>query len=547
MTLSAVAGAAWLSANAGSYWRYRSALADPEKAQWAVLRRYLRANAGTVFGRAHGFSELTSVDAYRARVPVSTAADLEPAIDGIARGRQNVLTHDRVRSLALSSGSVSAAKRIPFTGTLQKEFRRAVAPWLVDLYRRHPSLVPGCAYWSITPVAQERRAAPGCPPVGFEEDSEYLGAAWKRVVDATLAVPGAVRWIHDIETFRYVTLLFLLHRRDLRLISVWHPSFLTLLLEALAPHWPSLIDDVRDGAIRPPRPLPAPLERQLLGSLRPRPRRAAELAALAPDRITAIWPRLGLVSCWGDAHARAQLPAVERMIPGVPIQPKGLLATEAVVTIPFEGLTPLAVRSHFFEFFREGRSYLAHQLQPGEHYSVVVTTGGGLYRYRLDDLVEVNGYAGRTPSLAFLGKTDHVSDLCGEKLNESFVARALDDARRSAAVAPGFALLAPDRLSAVAGYTLYVESGSAPPEALAEHLEAGLSRNPQYRYCRALGQLAPIRVFHSAAPMWPRYLARCVQRGQRLGDIKPLALSTSDDWSSVFEGSYCDAETLLVR
>ena len=547
MTLSAVAGAAWLSANLGSYWRYRSALADPEAAQWAVLEQYLRANAATEFGRTHGFSSIRSIDAYRARVPVSTYAGIEPAIDDIARGERNVLTRDPVRTLAWSSGSVSAAKRIPFTRTLQKEFRRAVAPWLVDLYRRHPSLVPGCSYWSITPVAQAHRAGPGLPATGFEEDSEYLGAAWKRLVDATLAVPGAVRWVRDIETFRYVTLLFLLHRRDLSLISVWHPSFLTLLLEALAPYWSSLIDDVRDGTIRPPRPLGDQLEQRLRGSLRPRPRRAAELAALAPDRITAMWPRLGLISCWGDAHARGQLPAVALMIPGVPIQPKGLLATEAVVTIPFAGRTPLAIRSHFFEFFRDGRSYLAHQLQPGEQYSVVVTTGGGLYRYRLDDLVEVNGYVAATPSLAFLGKADHVSDLCGEKLNESFVARALDEACRLAGVTPRWALLAPDRVTGTAGYTLYVELRDPPPISLAGYLEAGLRQNPHYEYCRALGQLAPIRVFHSAAPMWPPYLASCVQRGQRLGDVKPLALSTSEGWSSVFEGRYCDAETLLVR
>jgi hypothetical protein len=547
MTLSAVAGAAWMSANAGSYWRYRSALADPEAAQWAVLRQYMRANAGTDFGRAHGFSEIRSIDAYRARVPLSSYADFEPAIGDIARGRPNVLTSDRVRTLALSSGSVAAAKQIPFTRTLQKEFRRAVAPWLVDLYRRHPSLVSGCSYWSITPVAHQRRAVPGGPPVGFEEDSEYLGAAWKRIVDATLAVPGAIRWVGDIETFRYLTLLFLLRRPDLRLISIWHPSFLTLLLDGLPAHWSSLVDDVRRGTIRAPRPLAAEIERRLRPGLRPRPRRAAELETLGPGELTKIWPRLGLVSCWGDGHARAQLALVERMLPGVPIQPKGLLATEAVVTIPFEGRTPLAIRSHFFEFIRDGRSYLAHQLEPGGTYSVVVTTGGGLYRYRLDDLVEVNGAVGRTPSLTFLGKADHVSDLCGEKLNESFVARALEEACRLAGVSPRFALLAPDRAGATPGYTLYLELLEAPPVSLGGMVEASLDRNPHYRYCRVLGQLAPVRVFHTRAQMWPLYLERCVQRGQRLGDIKPLALSASDGWSSVFTGSYCDAETLLVR
>jgi hypothetical protein len=35
------------------------------------------------------------------------------------------------------------------------------------------------------------------------------------------------------------------------------------------------------------------------------------------------------------------------------VQSKGLLATEAVVTIPWRGRYPLAVTSHFFEFLSD--------------------------------------------------------------------------------------------------------------------------------------------------------------------------------------------------
>ncbi len=441
MTLAtAMAGAAWMSTNTGAYWRYQSALADPAATQRAILMRYLRANAGTTFGRAHGFADIRSIDAYQARVPLASYSDFAASIDDISRGEAGVLTRDRVRTLALSSGSVSAAKRVPYTRGLQQEFRRAIAPWVLDLYLGRPTLVLGSSYWSITPMAADRSSTPGAVPVGFEEDGEYLGAAWKRLVDATLAVPGVVRFVHDMDAFRYVTLLFLARRPDLSLVSVWHPSFLTLLLDALAPHWASLLEDVRRGTLSPPSRLPEALERNLRSSLRPDPRRADELNAIGPRDFTGIWPRLRVVSCWAEGHAALSLPALRTRLPGVHIQPKGLLATEAVVTLPFRGLTPLAVRSHFFEFLRDGRPYLAHQLVPGEVYSVVVTTGGGLYRYRLEDKVRVNGFVEKTPSLAFLGKEDHVSDLCGEKLNETFVASALGETCARLGVAPRFAL-----------------------------------------------------------------------------------------------------------
>ena len=114
-------------------------------------------------------------------------------------------------------------------------------------------------------------------------------------------------------------------------------------MAALPAFWSDLVRDVENGA-------------EIVGrTLRPLPRRAAELRRLAPDALTRIWPRLGLISCWGDAHAALHLDELRRSFPGVEIQPKGLLATEAFVTIPFDDRTPLAIRSHFFEFLPEGR------------------------------------------------------------------------------------------------------------------------------------------------------------------------------------------------
>ena len=71
----------------------------------------------------------------------------------------------------------------------------------------------------------------------------------------------------------------------------------------------------------------------------------------------------------------------------------------AIVTIPFAGRHPLAIGSHFFEFIdANGCARLAHQLERGVDYTVVVTTGGGLYRYRLADRVSVDGWCAATPS-----------------------------------------------------------------------------------------------------------------------------------------------------
>ena len=187
-----------------------------------------------------------------------------------------------------------------------------------------------------------------------------------------------------------------------------------------------------------------------------------------------------------------------------------------------------------------GKVCLAHELETGDVASVVVSTGGGLYRYQLQDRVAVDGFVGPTPSLRFLGKEGHVSDLRGEKLHESFVTGALARTFESLRLSPRFALLAPADKTEPPAYTLYVEladGGSLPAsfvDDLAKALETELSANPHYRLCVALKQLAPARVYLIEKDGVARYLERCRGRGQRLGDIKPLALSAEGGWGEVF-------------
>jgi hypothetical protein len=220
----------------------------------------------------------------------------------------------------------------------------------------------------------------------------------------------------------------------------------------------------------------------------------------------------------------------------VALQPKGLLATEAFVSLPWAGHpgAVLATTAHFFEFLTDsGEPRLAHQLERGGTYEVVVTTGGGFYRYRLHDLVEVVGFAGQAPCLRFVGKTDQVSDWFGEKLNERFVAGVLERLFDRHRLRPRFAMVAPEPVEGALRYVLYLETaqaGSVP----SEDLDRALCENFHYAYCRRLGQLAPPRV----APVTDgaeRYLRACRRQGQKLGNVKPAALHKATHWGEWLE------------
>ena len=318
-----------------SWRRFQAAAAFPLLAQRAKLLSCLEAARGTAFGRDHGLDRVRSFEDYQDAVPLRTYDDLRPYVERMLDGETRVLTREVPQVFEPTSGSTVATKFIPYTTALLREFSAATGPWLYDLLTRRPTLRDCSAYWSISPSGPRDELTPGGARIGFQDDTEYFPAAVRRLLQILLPVPPEVARSPDVATCRYVTLRILLADPRLGLISVWSPSFLTLLLEFAREHAQRLAEDVARGTLRPPGGL---------GALKlrvppPNPERAIAileaLPASGPLRLRRIWPRLAVVSCWGDAAARQQLPALLRLLPpSVEVQSKGLLATEGVVSFP---------------------------------------------------------------------------------------------------------------------------------------------------------------------------------------------------------------------
>jgi len=472
--------------------------------------------------------------------------ELRPWIERIKAGEQAVLTEEPVLMLEKTSGSSTAAKYIPYTSSLRHEFQRALGAWMFDLHAHQPAMVCGTAYWAITPLAREPEITSGGLRVGFENDTEYLGAAERFLLRKILAVPEEVAHVPDLDTALYVTLRFLLQSPSLRFISVWAPSFLTILLEHLHNNAERLLADLRDGALRPPGQLPDAIAPALHRSLRADAARTRRLEHAWREsgtlRAQDLWPNLRVISCWTEASSRPAVPALRELFPGVHIQGKGLLATEGVVSLPLadHGASIAAATSHFYEFIEQPGTLprLLHELETNREYSILLTTGGGFYRYRLGDRVRVVGFAGNTPLLEFLGKEDGVSDLCGEKLSPAFVGSVLEELSVERAYLSDFVMLAPSQRESLR-YVLFLQGATSETD-LAVRLDNKLTQNPHYAYCRRLGQLAAPRIFQITSDAGESYLRRCVAMGQRAGAVKAVALHRLTGWEGFFRGNWTE-------
>lgn len=469
-----------------------------------------------------GFAAIRDAADYRARVPVVTYDELHPPIAKMAEGGTEVLFSGTVVAFEETSGTTAGPKLIPYSAAGLDAFCRALTAWLDDIAGANPGIASGLSYWAISPVARAPRATSAGIPIGLPGDAAYLGERLAPLVAGTLAVPPGIGMLADIDKWRDTTCLHLLSCAELALVSVWSPTFLSGLLEHLQAHGTrlaSLLERGHEGIA--PDPERAILARRVLADPQP--------------EFHKLWPRLALVSCWDQASSRPFADALRRALPGVPLQGKGLLATEGVISIPLAGLTMpvLAVDSGFYEF-RDGagRSLIACEVSAGSDYEVVMTTESGLYRYATGDRVRVHGFAGEAPLLEFIGRGAYVSDLCGEKLSEDFVTAGLAPLRlRFALVAPA---AAPRR-----GYSLFVDAaevGGAGVAAVEISAEQALCRNPQYAYARRLGQLAPLEVRRCVRPL-ETWLRAGLERGQRLSVVKPPALSAEQGWASQFLGA----------
>ena len=555
-----LANVVWMSHAALGARRWGRMTTRVAQTQELVLERIVRPNAATAFGREHRLAAVRSVDDFRRSVPIRRYDDLSPWIDRIADGEAGVLTAEPVRRFGVSSGTTRAAKLVPYTASLLREFHAGIAPWAFHMFRRHPRLLGGTSYWSITPVGARDTFTRGGIPVGFDDERHYLGRAGRWVLDTTMPIPADVARIEEMERFRYVTLRLLLEHESLAWVSVWNPTFLTLLLEPLVERREALLEDLAAGTIADATGLPP----NVLGAARTRPERARRLrevfhrrTGLAPTArdeegrtlYEHVWPRLALVSCWADAAAADALPALREHLPTAAVQRKGLVATEAFVSFPLtDDLSALSLGSHFFEFYEPDSSErvrLAHELERGGTYAVVVTTGGGLYRYRLGDLIDVVGFERGCPLIRFVGREDSVVDLRGEKLNDRFVSERVRRVLERRGLDAVFWLIAPCRDgNADLSYALFLElelpTARCAFAGLSDEVDRELRGAYHYDYCRRLGQLGPCRIFQieTGANARSLYLSRRAELGQRLGDVKPAAVDAFDRWPDVLPGRF---------
>jgi hypothetical protein len=333
--------------------------------------------------------------------------------------------------------------------------------------------------------------------------SGLLAATQKRIVQRMYCVPAAVAAIEDPRVKAYVTFRCAASH-DVAFITTANPSSTIKLIETAQQHADRLAHDLEAGALNPPGPLEESIRRQ------PHFRPAVSVARRLREGLRRdgqlmprhLW-RLAFLANWTGGTLGLYLPRLRELFDGLDVRDVGLLASEGRFSVPLEDNTPAGVAEilgNFLEFIPAGQhdhpnpgTLLAHELEVGQEYFLVVTNCAGLWRYNLDDRIRVTGRFGQSPVFEFLCRGTRTASITGEKLTERQVIEAMQQATAAGPACERFVLQGV--FDSPPYYQLRLE---CPLGGRADQLAAALDSrlgdvNIEYAAKRRSGRLGPVR------------------------------------------------------
>lgn len=510
---------------------------SPQRAQDRTLNRIIRANAHTEFGCANGFGAIASRDAFRAAVPVQTYDGFAADIAKQAETGAAVLTAETPTFYARTSGTTGPARDFPVTPNGERAQRKAQQIFAASLFRGTGFFDGRIAGFSGAFVEGEK---PTGQPFGSASGQTYATAP--RFIREKFAVPEAAFAIEDASAKHHAYALSALAAPDLTGVITANPSTLLALVNHFDRHGEMVLRDLRDGAFsfacdRTAKNIPwrkASAERV----------KQVEAALAKTPLFAGLWPQLSAIATWTGGNCRV---ALEQLAPHLPpeaaIVEIGYRASEFVGTINVDAGANLClpdVDHVVFEFVEENRwengdhAFLwLDELVAGQRYYIFATTMSGLYRYHINDVIEVTGRIGDCPALNFVRKGQGATSITGEKLYEQQAIEAIRKAVEKHQIAPAFHVLIAD--AGDARYRLFHEIATAPTLAQAQTLAVTLDQelsasNIEYASKRASARLCEPEVVFLRPGSEALVRAAAVAAGQREAQLKLPVLADAGRW-----------------
>ena len=532
--------------------RYEQATKDPVRAQTQKLLSMIQKNADTEYGQRFGFSSIKNIKDYQRQVPIITYEDIKEDMKRVVYGEKKIFTAEDPVMFAQTSGTTGDPKYIPVTPTCQgREHSDVMRTWTYHAQKAHPDIFARKVVSLVSPAVE------GHTPVGisFGSTSGHMYKNMPGIIRRAYSIPYDAFEIEDYGAKYYVIMRISLEH-DVRFLATANPSSILKMCEKADEFGEEIIKDIWDGTLSRSFEIEPRIRSILEKKLRPNSNRARELedartrcsGSLIPAEY---WPNLSLIGCWKGGTVGHYLekfhdwfnPEGRR---DIPVRDWGYLSSEARGSIPLSDVGSkgiLTIASNFFEFVEvedleskrdnpSSWSFLTvGDIEDGKEYYIFITTTAGLYRYDINDVIQVAGRYNKTPEIVFLRKGRGMTNITGEKVSVNQIITAFQNVAHDTGATP-------DHFKAEADidnsrYVFRIEFtkrvGAEIEKAFLKGLDDQLKRiNIEYKAKRDSQRLKP-PVLHVMKEGWyERGRKKQVEEGMRAFQAKTQLLSKKE-------------------
>jgi len=495
--------------------RFIRSLNAPFVQQSRLLKQITKRLAETEYGRLFSILPEDDYAAFSKKVPVVTYDHIRHLVERQKDFERPVLSAEPIVSFETTPGHFGKSKVIPYTKELRESFYNAYALTLSDLLGLNVKLKSGRTFAARLHQFVENEYTRLPQLAGAPQNDAYLSGPGKNILKRYMVAPSSLSSLLEPDDFNHVVSLLLLAEPNLEIISVLNPSFLELLLDYMQNEADRFVPQLERGRIT---------REGIAFEFKPVDKERARMLANPPYDWSQVWPNLKVISCWTSGHAALSVNALKMAFPNAIIHPKGLMATEAPLTVHLHeasGYVP-CIQDVFFEFIDDaGHISTLETIAAGKEYDLIISQTSGLYRYRLGDRVRFTHTFKKTPCLEFVGRSDTVSDVAGEKLNEAFARKCVEEVLQDA---HAFAMLLPHATRGETPfYYLLTNRDNLEQDNVSQRLDEALSRAFHYRNARQNGRLEAIKVhsYRYARELFIRYYDK---KGLTVEDMKTSIL-----------------------
>ena len=410
----------------------------PKQAAEKTLRDILAISRDTVYGKEHRFDVILSATntedffrLYRQYVPVNDSFEpLRPYVERHKNGEENVLFPGKPDMYATTSGTTSEPKWIPMTHKYLKDvYGKMTHIWIWNFITHRSRIFGGHLF---TTVGKELE---GYAPDGtvFGSVSGVLVRDVPKIIKKHYTAPAAVMSIDDYAARNYTLMRLAMQHRDVTLWATANPSTILELLRTLNENTEEMIEDIEKGTLSWNFDISEYIREELHAYMSPQPERAEELRQLLKEHGKLepkhFWPWLQLLSTWKCGNTKIYMEKYMDQFDWSKTlyQELGYIATECRFGFALDesNESVLFPHFHYYEFVEESELDKPHkhflqiyELEKGKRYCAYVTTYSGLFRYNMNDLVEVGGKFYNTPTVHMVSKVNGIVSMTGEKLYE---------------------------------------------------------------------------------------------------------------------------------